>query len=206
MIPVRCLTSLGAWFLASAGLASAATVDFTFKAVTAEVSVNGGPTAKVDLSVDLLANTANLQPGEGYGSSDRYVNLKGFFSSKALGLSNVEAVTPLDVHIGAPAADAIFRNSTVLLVSGDVVNGIFSMPAIGSWDRVSYIGPLNGPATSSAPLRVVLKNGDTLSMLPSKAPSPTATHPSSRMSYRIARLKPAQSWWLAACASSAKKS
>jgi hypothetical protein len=38
------------------------------------------------------------------------------------------------------------------------------MPAIGPWNRVSSIGPLKGPATSSAPLRVVLKNGDTLSI------------------------------------------
>jgi hypothetical protein len=155
---------LPCFFVAFAGLASATTIDFTFKAITAEVSFNGAPAVKVDLSVDLLANTANLVTGGGYGGSDRYLNLKGFFSSKALGLSNVESTTPLAVHLGAPSAGAPFTNSTALLVSGDVVNGIFNMPAIETWNRVSSIGPLLGSATASGPLSVVLKNGDTLSI------------------------------------------
>jgi hypothetical protein len=73
-------------------------------------------------------------------------------------------VTPLDLHIGEPAGEAPFTNCTVLLVSGGVANGIFALPAIGAWDRVSAIGPLKGPATASAPLRVVLKTGNTLSI------------------------------------------
>src|ERR1700722_4275175 len=107
------------WFLALllTGGAGAASLDLTFKAVTAEVSFNGGPLSKVDLSVDLPANTANLVTGGGWFGSDRYLNLKGFFSSKALGLANVEATTPLEVHIGGPSADAVFKNSTALLVS-----------------------------------------------------------------------------------------
>jgi hypothetical protein len=76
----------------------------------------------------------------------------------------MEATAPLDVHIGAPTADATFANSTAVLVSGDVLTGIFNMGAVKTWDRVSSIGPLPGSATASAPLRVVLKNGTTLSI------------------------------------------
>jgi hypothetical protein len=151
-------------FVGFAGLASADTINLTFKAITGEVSFNGAPPVKVDLSVDLVANTANLVTGGGYAGSDRYLHLTGFFSSKALGRSHVESKAPFDVHIGAPAADAPFKNSTALLVSGDVLNGIFNMPAIAAWNRVSSIGPLLGSATASAPLRVVLKNGGTLSI------------------------------------------
>jgi hypothetical protein len=49
----------------------------------------------------------------------------------------------------------MFKNSTVLRVSGNVVSGMFNMKALGGWDRVSAIGPLRGPATASAPLNVV---------------------------------------------------
>lgn len=145
-------------------MSSATPISFTFRAITAEVSLNGAPSVKTDLSVNLLANTANLVPGGGYGQSDRYLNLKGFFTSKGLGLSFAEGTTPLAVHIGAPAATAPFRNSTVLLVSGDIVNGIFSLPAIETWDRISSIGPLRGPATANGALNVTLTNGSTLSI------------------------------------------
>lgn len=145
-------------------IAPAATLDFTFKGLAVEASLNGGPLTQIDLSVDLLADTGKMVNGGGWFGSDRYLNLKGFFSSKALGLSSVEAVTPLDVHIGGPAADPLFRDNTVLLVSGSVVNGMFNMKALGAWDRVSSIGPLLGPATAAGVLKVVLKNGDTLSI------------------------------------------
>ena len=150
-------------FLAAA-CASAASPDLRFRAVSAEVSFNGMPAAKIDLSVDLRANTVNLVPGGGYAGSDRYLNLKAIFSSKALGLADVEATTPLDVHIGATASNGPFKNATVLLASGGVVNGIFNVGAIGKWDRTSSIGPLLGPATLSGPLKVVLKDGNTLSI------------------------------------------
>jgi hypothetical protein len=78
----------------------------------------------------------------------------------------------LDIDMGAPAADAIFRNSTVLLVSGDVVNGIFNMRPVETWNRTSSIGPLLGPATASVPLKVALKNGDTLSIVTLESAQP----------------------------------
>jgi hypothetical protein len=144
--------------------ASAASIDFTFKAVTAQVSFNGGPPTQVDLSIDLLADTTNLVRGGGFWGSDRYLNLKAFVSSKILGLSDVEAVTPLSVEIGAPGEKGPFRNTTVVLSIENVVNGIYAIPAIGGWNHVSSIGPLLGPATASGPLRLVLKNGSTLSI------------------------------------------
>jgi hypothetical protein len=67
--------------------ASAATIDFTFKGITTQASYNGGPLVTIDLSIDLQVDTANLVKGRGWFESDRYLNLKGFFSSKALGLS-----------------------------------------------------------------------------------------------------------------------
>jgi hypothetical protein len=150
-------------------VSSAATIDFTFKAITAEASFNGKPAAKIDLSVDLLADTSKFLKGGGIWGSDRYRNLKAYFSSKALGLSNVEAAAPLGVDIGAPSADPTIKNCncTILMVSsndGNIVNGIFNLRALEAWDRVSSIGPLLGPATASVPLSVVLKNGDTLSI------------------------------------------
>jgi hypothetical protein len=151
-------------FQGCAGFASAAPIHLTFKAIAAEVSLSGSPPVKTDLSVSLLADTAGIMRGGGYGQSDRYLNLTGYFTSKGLGLSNVEGSTPLAVHIGAPAAAAPFGNSTVLLVSGDVVNGIFNLPGLGTWDRRSAIGPLRGSATASGPLRVTLENGSTLSI------------------------------------------
>lgn len=148
-----------------AGLASAATIDFTFKGLAVEASFNGGPATKIDLSVDLFADTANLVKGGGWFGSDRYLNLKGFFSSKALGISNVEAATPLDVHIGGPEeGDPPFKNATVLLESGNVISGIFNLRSVENWNRVSSIGPLRGSATASGTLNVVLKNGNTLSI------------------------------------------
>jgi hypothetical protein len=81
----------------AAACASAASLDLRFQAISAEVCLNGMPAAKIDLSVDLRANTDNLVPGGGWAGSDRYLNLRAFFSSKALGLSDVEAATPLDV-------------------------------------------------------------------------------------------------------------
>jgi hypothetical protein len=153
-----------ALLLEVAGAAQAATIDFTFRAITAEVSFNGAPPVTVDLSVDLLADSANLVKGGGWFGSDRYLNLKGFVSSKVLDLSNVEATTPLAVEIGGPASEEIFRNSTVLMVSEGIVNGIFNMHAIEAWDRVSSIGPLRGPATASGPLKIKLKNGSTISI------------------------------------------
>jgi hypothetical protein len=158
----RCFALLLPFFLALAS--SAATIDFTFKAVTAEASFNGRPAANIDLSVDLLADTSKLVKGGGWFGSDRYLNLKGFISSKALGLSNVEAATPLDIHIGGPSADPLFRNCTALLVTGDIVNGIFNLRDMETWNHASSIGPLLGPATASGPLNLVLKNGDTLSI------------------------------------------
>ena len=124
---------------AFSSLAPAASIDFNFKAIVAQVSFNGGPLMQCDLSVDLLANAAS-RVGDGFAGSDRYLNLKGFFSSKILGLANVEAVTPLAVHVGMPSAKAPFRNATALLVSGDIVNGIFNLGALGAWDRASTIG------------------------------------------------------------------
>ncbi len=143
---------------------SAATLNLTFTASTAQVSFNGGPPANVDLSIDLLASTDKLVNGGGWFGADRYRNLKGYFSSKALGLSDAEGLTPLEVDIGGQASDPGFRNSTVLLVFGDIVNGIFNMQRVGEWNRVSSIGPLLGPATASGPLKVMFKNGDTLSI------------------------------------------
>jgi TonB family protein len=148
----------------SSGATIGATIRFTFKAVNGSVSLNGAPAANVDLIADLFANTANLLTGGGYSGSDRYLNLQAFFSSSALGLANEEATTPLEVDIGAPAGGARFANSTAFLVSAGVVNGIFSMPAIGTWNRVSSIGPLLGSATASGPLRVTLKNGSVLAI------------------------------------------
>jgi len=150
--------------LFSAGFSYAATIDFTFRALTAEVSVNGGPAVKTDLAVKLLADTSKLVSGGGYGNSDRYLDLKGFVSSQTLGLLNVEATTPLTVDIGAPAATRPFRDATVLMVSNNVVNGIFDLRDVGRWDRTSDIGPLRGPATASGPLKIALKNGSTLSI------------------------------------------
>lgn len=155
---------LAAAFLTAAARASAASLDFTFKAVTAQVSFNGGPPTQVDLSINLLADTTKLVRGGGFWGSDRYLNLKGFVSSKVLGLSDVETVTPLAVEIGAPGEEGPFRNTTVVLSIENVVNGIYAVPAIGGWNRVSSIGPLLGPATASGPLRLVLKNGSTLSI------------------------------------------
>lgn len=104
---------LPCFFVAACG--SAASLDLTFQTVSAEVSFNGMPAAKIDISVDLRANTADLVTGGGYVGSDRYLNLKALFSSKALGLSDVEATTPLDVHIRSRASNGPFRNATVLL-------------------------------------------------------------------------------------------
>ncbi len=49
------------------GVAPAATIDFTFKGLAVEASLNGGPASKIDLSVDRLADTANLVKGGGMG-------------------------------------------------------------------------------------------------------------------------------------------
>ena len=148
----------------AAACASAASLDLTFQAVSAEVSFNGMPAAKIDLFVNLRASTDNLVNGGGYAGSDRYLNLKALFSSKALGLSDVEATTPLDVHIGATESNRPFKNATVLLASDGVVNGIFNLGAVENWNRTSSIGPLLGSATASGPLKVVLKDGNTLSI------------------------------------------
>jgi hypothetical protein len=158
------ISLLLAVFQSCAVFGSAAPIHLTFRAIAAEVSLNGSPSVKTDLSVSLLADTAGIMPGGGYGQSDRYLNLKASFTSKGLGFSNVEGSTPLAVHIGAPAAAAPFGNSTILLVSGDVVNGVFNLPDLQTWDRRSAIGPLLGSATASGPLRVALENGSTLSI------------------------------------------
>jgi hypothetical protein len=88
-------------------------LNLKFQAVSAEVSFNGMPAANIDVSVDLRANTADLVTGGGYAGSDRYLKLKALFSSKALGLSDVEAATPLDVHIGATASNGSFKGRYV---------------------------------------------------------------------------------------------
>ena len=68
-IPVPSLLPL---FLAGlAPLASAASIDFTFKAVSAEVSLDGAPPVKTDLTVNLLADTSHLVKGGGWFGSDR---------------------------------------------------------------------------------------------------------------------------------------
>ncbi len=152
--------------LAAGPLATfAGSLDFTFKAVTAQVSYNGQLARRADLSLDLLANAADRIAGGGFAGSDRYPNLMGFISSQALGFSHVESTTPLAVDIGSPLGSGPFRNTTVLLTSGAIVNGIFSLRALESWDRVSQIGPLRGPATANGPLTVLLKNGGTLSII-----------------------------------------
>lgn len=144
--------------------ASAATIHLTFKAVNGSASFNGAPPANIDFTVDLTGNTANLLKNGGDAGSDRYLNLKGFVSSNALGFSNVEATTHLSVHIGMPEADAPFTGCTVLIVSGDAINGIFNLPEIGTWDRTSSIGPLLGSATASGALNISLVNGGSLSI------------------------------------------
>lgn len=45
------------------------------------------------------------------------------------------------------------------------MNGIFNAGAIERWNRTSSMGPLLGPATASGPLNVVLKDGNTLSII-----------------------------------------
>ena len=52
-------------FQSCAGFGSASPIHLTFSAVAAEVSLNGSPSVKTDLSVSLLANTASIMPGGG---------------------------------------------------------------------------------------------------------------------------------------------
>ena len=142
--------------------APAASLDFTFHAVAAQVSYNGQAPQKIDLTVSVAANSADLKLHAGTWESDRYNNVKAVFFSRALGLSNGEAVTPLAVDIGMPRAQAPFQDASVLLVAGDIVNGIFNLEELSSWDRKSPIGPLRGSATASGPLLISLKNGASL--------------------------------------------
>ena len=60
-----------------AAAASAATIDFTFKGITAQASYNGAPLASIDLSVDLRADTANLQTGRGWQGVGLLSQLEG---------------------------------------------------------------------------------------------------------------------------------
>lgn len=140
-------------------------IKFTFKGVSAQVSVNGGQPAPIDLTVELFANTARLSRATGYNGSDVYLDLQGFVSSKTIGLLSAAAITPLSVHIGSPNTTAAgYKNTAAYLGSGNVVSGIFNMRGMETWDRVSPIGPLVGSATSTGPLKVVLKTGEILSI------------------------------------------
>ena len=158
------LSVLAIAFVPAYGATDGVFLKLTFHGEDGAVSLNGGPAVNSDLTVELYVDTDNLLPGVGFAGSDRYANLKAFFSSTSLGLHQVEATNPLSVDIGTPGLGAPFTNSTVLLFDGSQVNGLFYSSAIATWDRVSAIGPLFMPATASGPLSVTLANGNTLSI------------------------------------------
>jgi len=77
-----------------------------------------------------------------------------------MGFSNVAAVGTFSVDIGTP--DAVAFTNAVLLFDGHVENGLFGSSAVGTWDRVSPVGPLFMPAASNGSLSATLTNGHTL--------------------------------------------
>jgi hypothetical protein len=57
-------------------------LELQFSGPASGVSFNGGPLETVDLTVDLFANTANLQLGTGFAGSDVYPDLTQFFPAR----------------------------------------------------------------------------------------------------------------------------
>ena len=65
--------------------------------------------------------------------------------------------------LSEPGGAASTVNQTVhrLVPPGEksLMNGIFSMTGVETWERISSIGPLRGPATASVVLNVGPENG-----------------------------------------------
>jgi hypothetical protein len=140
-------------------------LELQFAGPASAVSLNGGATESVDLTVDLFANTANLMTGTGFAGSDVYSDLTPYVSSTDLGLSDVAATAPLSVEIGTPNLGAPFKDDTILLDNGKVLNGLFGLtPSITSWNRTSPFGPSHGLNVSTGSLVIDLANGDTLTI------------------------------------------
>ncbi len=143
-------------------------ITFIFSAGSAPVVFNGGALTRVDLTIQLTADTANLSKGAGYDGGDEYPGLTATVSSNALGLVNVSAATVLSVDIayGTAKSTGGAGNKAVFLGAGGQYNGLWGgNNELGSWSEITSIGPLTLDGTATGTLSITLSTGQVLQIV-----------------------------------------